>query len=83
MEDMGIYECTISNYCGHVDITPIKVDVREVVRMPEKMVDKMICGASAEKVELVSSAVGENYYGIVRDMKEIQSRRMPFVRLRM
>lgn len=62
MEDMGIYECTISNYCGRVDITPITVDVREVVRMPERMDDKMICGSNAEKVELVSSAVGENYY---------------------
>lgn len=62
MADMGVYECTVSNYCKSIDIDTITVSVREVVRMPEKMADKMVCGTATDSVKLASLAVGENYF---------------------
>lgn len=62
LADMGTYECTVSNYCDHFKIAPITINVREVVRMDKPMADKMVCGSTAEKVEFVSGAVGENYF---------------------
>lgn len=63
MEDMGIYDCKVSNYCGEMEgFVPVQVSVREVVRIPEEMPDRMVCGSTADSVQMVSAAVGENYY---------------------
>lgn len=62
MADMGVYKCTVSNYCKSVDIDSITLSVREVVRMEGQMPDRMVCGDMADSVKLVSMAVGENYF---------------------
>ncbi len=59
-EDMGTYECTVSNYCGSVDLQPIPLEVRGVVSVPDQLTDAMVCGDEGGPIELVSGATGEN-----------------------
>jgi hypothetical protein len=59
-EDMGTYECTVSNYCGSVNLQPIPVEVRGVVTVPDQLTDAMVCGDGGSPIELVSGATGEN-----------------------
>lgn len=61
MEDLGVYVCKVSNYCGSLVSEPIHINVREVVQMKGKMEDKLVCGVEAQDIQLVSKAWGGNY----------------------
>lgn len=70
MADMGVYECTVSNYCKSVSIDSVTLSVRDVVRMEGQMPDRMVCSDAADSVKLVSMAVGENYFWYRSGMPE-------------
>lgn len=61
IDDMGVYYCQVSNYCGSVTTEAIDLGVREVVTMPDGyMADELVC-ADMQDVKLVGKGVGGNY----------------------
>ena len=61
IDDMGVYYCKVSNYCGSVTSEAIELGVREVVTMPDGyMADELVC-SDMQDVKLVGKGVGGNY----------------------
>lgn len=59
-EDIGVYQCYVSNQCGHDVSANIDVNVRAVVIQDKKMEDVLICEEPAD-VRISSTAVAEGY----------------------
>ena len=59
-EDIGIYQCYVSNQCGYDISANINVNVRAVVIQDKKMEDVLICEDPFD-VHIPSTTVAENY----------------------